>query len=628
MNHFLTLALAGMFTAGAQVYTPPDSAPPAPASPPPAPATSSGNQTSNSAKSPIGNEIPFMDPGMETISFGGRSWPVGDMRILAARYEKYLSEPEDNSEDSKVYRKFLADTTEIVLPKNTMAPIDKLRRALRLLAKAGEYDELDAGQSNTLCNAVYGAFLSKGQVQYKKMAIDNLNKERKSLTHNMSLMESRRKLAEVSSNDPKKPAPKPLPGIEYATSGQRLVEIEALKKTYEGEGTLTEIQAKIIFQGLLVNYCFQRRFEHSNIGSCLYNLVFTDGDNKLKLEKGSDSAKLFGETLGVPPTVSTIEDISKDAINDTRKAIEAVKFLIQNKRLTAANKRLAEAFFIGEYLEPVRTLPLVEKQKLSLYAQDIRNLISAMENKDFDTARTLVKQLQEQSSDFQATKAVPLIETAVQASNLHLLNAQQAMFNKDTAKAQDEVKLAMQIWPMNPEIKNIQKAYTTNMDIVKARDDFERLIREQNYRQVFRDQYRFAPAIQGDARLEDAFKQIISNITKIETSLEKAKQFNSMGQHYAAWEELKRMHEQKVFSQDPELGTEIVKLSSKASSLAEAIETAKAKENAGETGSALSWYLKARSVYPSSDYAKEGIERLLDQIFTSDIPQTEPESEK
>lgn len=615
MKRFLTLTFAGLLTAGAQVYTPPVADPNPPASPPPAPATNSGNQTSSSAKNPVGNEIPFMDPSMDTISFAGKSWPVGDMRILQARYEKYLNEPADDSAESQKYRKLLAETTDTVHPKNNIAPLEKLRKALRLMAKAGEYEDHDAGQSNTLCNAVYAAFLAKGQVEYKKQAIDNLNKESKSVMRNMTLMENNRKKEGIKPADPKSPPPPKDPGIEYHTNLKRMAEIEVLKKTYEGEGALSLVQAKIIFQGLLVSYCVQRRFEHSNIGSCIYNLIFTDGDNKLQLEKGSDSAKLFGESLGVPPTISTIEDISKDAISDTRKAIEAVKFLIQSKRLTAANKRLAEAYFIGEYLEPVRTLPIEEKQKLSLYAQDIRNLISSMENRDFATARTLVKKLEEQSTDFQTTQALPLIETATQASNMHLLNAQHAMMSKDTAKAQEEVKLALSIWPMNPGLKDIQKSYTSNMDIVKAKEDFDRLLGELNYRQIFRDQYRFAPAIQGDARLEDAFKQVITNITKIETSIEKAKQFNAMGQHFAAWEELKQMHEQKTFSQDPELGNEIVKLSSKVSALAEAIETAKVKEDAGETGSALSWYMKARSVYPASTYARDGIERLLDKVF-------------
>ncbi len=34
-----------------------------------------------------------------------------------------------------------------------------------------------------------------------------------------------------------------------------------------------------------------------------------------------------------------------------------------------------------------------------------------------------------------------------------------------------------------------------------------------------------------------------------------------------------------------------------------------------QTGSALSWYLKARSLYPNSELAQEGIDRLVEEIL-------------
>ena len=34
-----------------------------------------------------------------------------------------------------------------------------------------------------------------------------------------------------------------------------------------------------------------------------------------------------------------------------------------------------------------------------------------------------------------------------------------------------------------------------------------------------------------------------------------------------------------------------------------------------QTGSALTWYLKARSIHPRSEQAEKGIQRLLDEIL-------------
>ncbi len=612
----LSLGLPALSPLCAQVYTPPPASQGAPPSPAPQPAPAQGNDNSE-PKPFFGNEIPLLDPTTENISFAGKTWPLADTRLVAARYEKYLNEPEDNSEDSKRYRKIIKNIIETVSPLQQEAPVDKLRKALRMLPKAAEFQG-DSDLCRTLENTIHTAYISKSDISSKKKAISELEKEKKQTVYNMGMVEKSRSISGTAGRDLKeKEQSKPTTPItaEYVNMTKRLLEIEALKKKYEGEGALSSVQSKILYQSQLVNFTLQRRFEHAKIGCCVYNIIFNDGDNKLKLEKGSDASKLFGETVGMPPTISTIESLSNEAIGDSYRSIQAVQNLIKTNRLTAANKRLSEAFYIGEYLEPVRTFPFEDKQRLLSYIDNMRALKGAMEGRDFTTAKEYVEKLKKQSDDFNPSIVSPLIETAMQASNLHLMNAQQAMLTKNDERAQSEIKQAMSIWPLNPKLNDLYTSAANAADIVVAKKDFERLLREENYRQIFRDQYRFAPSIAGDARLEDAFKQIITNITKIETAMGKAEEFAKMGQPYAAWEELRLMHDQKVFSKDPELGNAIVRLSPKVSELAVALETAQSLEGRGEIGSALAWYLKARNVYPGSKYAREGIDRLMGKIF-------------
>ena len=40
--------------------------------------------------------------------------------------------------------------------------------------------------------------------------------------------------------------------------------------------------------------------------------------------------------------------------------------------------------------------------------------------------------------------------------------------------------------------------------------------------------------------------------------------------------------------------------------------------NPQQTGTALSWYLKARSIHPQSDMAREGVMRLAGEIMPAD----------
>jgi hypothetical protein len=151
--------------------------------------------------------------------------------------------------------------------------------------------------------------------------------------------------------------------------------------------------------------------------------------------------------------------------------------------------------------------------------------------------------------------------------------------------------------------------------IVTARNDFDRLLSEGNYREIAKRQYEFAPAIQGDATREDAFKQIMQNLMVIEGALGKAGEFSRVGQNYSAWEQLADIREQ--FPDDPKLGRELELLAPKVADFTLALDKARQFENRNpkQTGSALTWFLKARSIYPQSTQAEKGIKRLLDDIL-------------
>jgi hypothetical protein len=88
-----------------------------------------------------------------------------------------------------------------------------------------------------------------------------------------------------------------------------------------------------------------------------------------------------------------------------------------------------------------------------------------------------------------------------------------------------------------------------------------------------------------------------------------------MGQHYAAWEQLAELRGR--FPDDPKLGRELELLAPKVADFTKALDAARQLEERmpRQTGSALSWYLKARSIHPQSKFASEGIERLVGEIL-------------
>lgn len=105
---------------------------------------------------------------------------------------------------------------------------------------------------------------------------------------------------------------------------------------------------------------------------------------------------------------------------------------------------------------------------------------------------------------------------------------------------------------------------------------------------------------------------------KIEAALGKASEFNKVGQSYAAWEQLAELREQ--FPDDPKLGRELELLAPQVADFTKALDKARQFESRTpkQTGSALSWYLKARSIHPQSKLAEDGAKRLAHEILPSD----------
>ena len=88
-----------------------------------------------------------------------------------------------------------------------------------------------------------------------------------------------------------------------------------------------------------------------------------------------------------------------------------------------------------------------------------------------------------------------------------------------------------------------------------------------------------------------------------------------MGNGYAAYEQLAELREE--FPDDPKLGRELELLAPTIASFTEALHRAQKLENRkpSQTGSAMSWYLKARSIFPRSKLAEEGIQRVLEEVL-------------
>ena len=657
MRTFLSLSLiaAGTVAATAQVLHPDvrDKVTDTPAQPAQGGSSQVGgggqNQNQQKSNSPMGNELPFFDPSGEVVAWNGHTWAATDNRLIAARFERFLNEPEEDSEAAKEYRETIAQILEQVSPHHPGGP--NFAGGVRLLPKASSFPA-DAKLCDSLSQAIYTAVLAKKDVSATRALNAAMEEEKQRVIRNADMIArgnrngARRSVGPQGGsgnnnnqnnnnnnnnqnnhqgggggNEVNAETSTTGTGVEslaYQESERRITEIEGMKKENMSKGEIQIFQAKVQYQALMMQFFVQRRFEHVVMASRFYNQIFKDGDSKLHIDKKSDMSKLFSESLGTSPTVSALDSLASEAIRDVDQGVEAFKFLLEKKEFQDAAKRLQESYMTGEYMPSIRTLPRTDKRKILEFVRESYKLIAAIDAKDYATAKTLVAKLKETSGDFDATKAEAAIATYTRVSSMHIDAAKLAASRGDHEKASQEVQKAMEVWPQNPKLAEFDKLVETGSGMAVAKNDFDRLVSEANYREIFKRQYELAPAIAGDANREEAFKQIITNLGKIEHALGKASEFSKAGQKEAAWEQLAEIR--KDFPDDPKLGSELERLAPDVAEFTKALMTAREFEERRDkqVGSALSWYLKARSIYPRSEMAEQGIERMLQQILPDD----------
>lgn len=577
----------------------------------------------------FGGLVPHVDPGSETVSWDGKMWNLTNNRLARAKFEIYLATPEADSADDQAYRDLIAQIIQLLAP--TRQGGADVSRAFALLPEAGAFP-IDGGICNTIANGVWDVWLAQKKVNNLRSANDAMLKRRRDLEWNAEQGLNNAPLAPNNSGGSTKGG-----GTgnnrQQATQQQQMntltvgrvsgyikniAEIEARMKLNETAIGLSEVTSKTQFQALMVQLFMQRRFEHAIIACRLYPHMFRDGDSVLQLDDNSDLKKMFSAGMGVPPTVSLIDGFAAEAIRGVDEAVVAFEQLVLRQDFDSASRRLMEAYAIGEYLPRIRRLPMATKLKVLDYVRDGNQLINALEMKDFGLAEELVAKLRAASKDFDFSKPQAAIETARALCDMRLTAAKAAILKGDQATYASELKGAAEIWPTNPKLRELSNMVGQNSDIqAQALLDLDRLLSQRNFRQIFNDQGRFLAAAINDPTRQEQIKKVLIDMNRVNMVVHGASQL-AASNPYGAWEQVEK--EYQHFPEDTEITRLRSELSVKASEYVSAIEKAKLHEQRKQTGSALAWYLKARRLYPPSEFARDGIQRLVAGLNPADTP--------
>ncbi len=585
-----------------------------------APAQGSGGQSQSGAPGGgsnfLGKDVPFFDPGSNVASWDGKNWSISNNALFQARFEKYLNAPAATTESDSEYRALLAQIMDKLAPgKVTPQSTDQ---AFQFLAKASRFEQ-DAHLCDSIASQVYSAWLARKSNDRLNAASKSLEDERKRLEWNARITAEGTKLEGGGSSKSKEGGPNPQQQQQQLSRDMqmqpivtRLAEVNALIRANQLKREVAELQVKIDFQSLIVQHFLQRRFQHAIIGTRFYRNIFADGDSQLRI--GEDAKNLFAKTSGLPPNMGTIDSLANEIMGDVREGIQAFKFLLEKNELESATKRLAETFMLGEYLPDVRTLDREDKRKALAFVQKSNQLISAIEVKDYALAEKLVAELGQTAKDFDASKPMAAIETAKQISAMHIAKARNAAVSGDKNTLEAELKAATEIWPRNPSLTEVSKMIFSQADVQsRAMVDFDQLVSQKNYRQIFEDRMRFIAATAMYPEKQEQLRKVLEDMQVIETALIQAQEIEKRGDYAGAWESAEKAF--RNFPDDNKLNQVRANLTTKAADFVHAIREAEELEQKKQPGSSLAWYLKAQKVYPPSDFARQGVDRLTKEIL-------------
>lgn len=531
--------------------------------------------------------------------------PGFDNPVVRARFEKYLNEPVADPKDAARY---LALVRKI---EDTLEKRDD-RSAWKMSQELSDF-EWDAEIGRALAarvEATWDMKLTSAQMEEK---IKRLQQEVQSANWNTDHIT---RPSGIQGGD----APRSVPSNRATAKGGggavtgvtpdnvpftegkmraiseylKVVEGRAKIKATELKGEAIELKNRTDFQEYIGALFVSRRHLHVVLAADFYRCLYSGGD--------------------YPPTMAAQVNTSKEIRRDVERAVKVVNFKVEKKELAGAVEHLQNAFAASEFHTALLTLSLETKQKIQNFGFQVVKLQTMLEARDFGNVDSLLKELQKVATDFDTTKARSIVDAVKLESRLRLGNAKLAAQQGDLKTAMAEFRSAAQTWPGNPDLDMAQLGFFHSQDAkTKHQEEFDRFFEAQNYRAIFDNQLPLATAIVGDKERIKHMKVALEKVKIAETAIEKASLFRRNNNPFGAWEAVELAA--REWPEDSKLNQLRADLSSLSAEFVNQLKKGEEAERTGSYGYSLACYLNAQRLYPSSEMARESIERVGARIL-------------
>jgi hypothetical protein len=324
--------------------------------------------------------------------------------------------------------------------------------------------------------------------------------------------------------------------------------------------------------------------------------------------------------FGQPETIEPVSmaDQVTDALetnNRVNQSVEVFTYKAGKGDISGAAQELQEAFVANEFHPALQGLPRDEKEKVGDYLAKLDVLKNQLESRSFEQVDNQIAGIKKIAQDFDSTEPQAMVNAIKLESRLRLGKARLLAEGGQLAPAMQEFQTAAEEWPGNPDLQTSATGFFTHEDVQnQSTDDFDRLIKEGNYREIFDKQLAFGVAVKGDTAREQQLKDALEKVGKAEMAAEKANMLVMNGDVDGAWETIEAASQD--WPDDNKLNKLLADLSGRSADFVSAVNKARDAEAKKEIGYSLTWYVNAQSLYPASTIANDGIERLSKQILS------------
>jgi hypothetical protein len=199
-----------------------------------------------------------------------------------------------------------------------------------------------------------------------------------------------------------------------------------------------------------------------------------------------------------------------------------------------------------------------------------------------------------------------------------VLSAKQAALSGDTAKAEAALERATKIWPQNPSVKEFANQVVSRQDkLSQMVPEFDRMIAEARWREVFNKKLEFALALAQDKARSDKLREVINRVGELDANIQKASVLASQNNPYLAWDVIVEISKKE--GDDLVLAKTRSDIAPLVADYARLIGQAEKLEREGGEAAALTAWMAAQDLNPASPSCGAAVKRLAALVAKSAV---------